>query len=87
MDPSYRRELLSLIINAGLEEDFIEWLSIQGIRHLVGRVDNIPEELLLAYVKEKKLIDAEEKDEISLRESSNEPGGNIYIKRKTKTPP
>ncbi|WP_042667613.1 hypothetical protein [Desulfurococcus amylolyticus] len=82
IDPSYRRELLSLIINAGLEEDFIEWLSIQGIRHLVGQVDNIPEELLLAYVKEKKLIDTEEEDEMSLREPSSEPDGNIYIKRK-----
>jgi hypothetical protein len=60
LDPSLRRELISLIINAGLEEDFIDWLKTQGRTHIIGRMDNVPDELLLVYVREKRLTIDEE---------------------------
>ncbi|ADV65327.1 hypothetical protein [Desulfurococcus mucosus] len=82
MDPSYRRELLSLIVNAGLEEDFIEWLRTQGVKHLYGQLDNIPEELLLAYIREKKLEDAGEDIEASSPEAPEEPDGGVYVRSK-----
>lgn len=80
LDPSIKRELISLIINAGLEEDFIEWLKIQGRTHIIGKMDNVPDELILAYVREKRLVIEEEfvlpeKVEVG-------PGEDIYVKSK-----
>ncbi len=57
MDPNYRRELIKLILDAGLEEDFTQWLRQQGYTHFFGRLDNIPGELIETYVKLRKLID------------------------------
>ncbi|MEM2009616.1 MAG: hypothetical protein QXV51_02105 [Thermosphaera sp.] len=78
LDPSMKRELISLIINAGLEEDFIEWLKIQGRTHIIGKMDNVPDELILTYVKEKKLV---VEDELILPETIEMgPGEDIYVK-------
>jgi hypothetical protein len=55
LDPEERRHYLNLILQAGLEEDFLEWLRQQGITHVVGRFDNIPLELIKAYAGERKL--------------------------------
>jgi len=54
-----RESLLRLIINAGLEENLIEWLNSKGYRDFFGKLDNIPLDLLLEYVNEMKLIDTE----------------------------
>ncbi|WP_434731062.1 hypothetical protein WLZ34_05545 [Thermogladius sp. KZ2Tp1] len=65
LEPRERREYLELIVQAGLEEDFIEWLRLQGITHIIGRFDNIPLELIKAYIAEKKLeVDAEAHEDI-----------------------
>lgn len=78
LDPSFRRELISLIINAGLEEDFIEWLKTQGRTHIIGKMDNVPDELLLVYVREKKLT-VEEETVIPERVEAG-PEDDLYIK-------
>ncbi|WP_440059672.1 hypothetical protein ACSU1N_00490 [Thermogladius sp. 4427co] len=62
-DPRERRELVDLIIQAGLEEDFLNWLRIQGITHVVGKFDNVPIELIRAYVEEKKLYPPDKVEE------------------------
>lgn len=56
LDPEARRRMAQLIIEAGLEEDFINWLKAQGISHVVGKFDNVPAELLQAYIAEKRLV-------------------------------
>ena len=66
MRPALTREdkerLLKLIVTAGLEEDFTQWLEKRGYNYIFGRLDNIPDELVLEYVREKRLLadDAEE---------------------------
>jgi len=54
-----RESLLRLIINAGLEENLIEWLNSKGYRDFFGKLDNVPLELLMEFVNEMKLIDTE----------------------------
>ncbi|ABN69649.1 hypothetical protein Smar_0542 [Staphylothermus marinus F1] len=68
MDPSYKRALLRLIIDAGLEEDFTKWLEQQGYKYIFGRLDNIPGELIETYVKIRKLLSNEDEDEKLFRE-------------------
>ena len=52
-----RYSLIRLIINAGLEEDFIEWLNNHGYHDFFGRLDNVPVKLIEEYVSTKKLLD------------------------------
>jgi len=78
LDPSFRRELISLIINAGLEEDFIDWLKTQGRTHIIGKMDNVPDELLLVYVREKKLTVEEEP--VLPEKVEAGPGDDLYVK-------
>jgi len=80
LEPSYRRELRSLIVNSGLEEDFMEWLSIQGIRHVFGQLDNIPDELIVAYLAEKKLLETGVEEKVEYVGLPDEPGGGVYVR-------
>ncbi|MET1159701.1 MAG: hypothetical protein ABWW65_01960 [Thermoprotei archaeon] len=48
-------ELINLIYTAGLEEDFLKWLSKQGYKDIVGKLDNVPIDVIERYVHEKKL--------------------------------
>ncbi len=83
MDPKHKRELLRLIIDAGLEEDFTQWLSQQGYNYLFGRLDNIPDELLETYVRIRKLLIDSEDDklfrEIMGMEEAEPPGKRNFI--------
>ncbi len=64
MEPEKKRELLKLILDAGLMEDFINWLQQQGYSYVFGKLDNIPGELVEAYVKIKKLVVEDEDNKI-----------------------
>ena len=79
-----RTSLIRLIINAGLEEDLIEWLSSKGYKDFFGKLDNIPLELLEEYVSLKKLLD--EGDDKELIEEINSidyyDSGRSYIRAK-----
>ncbi len=55
IDPEQKRELIKLIIDAGLEEDLLNWLKQQGYSYFFGKLDNIPDELILTYVRIRKL--------------------------------
>ena len=57
LSPLEKQNLLKLIVSAGLEEDFMKWLERQGHKYIFGRLDNIPDELVLAYINERKLMD------------------------------
>ncbi len=57
LSPSEKQELIKLIVQAGLEEDFLHWLEQQGYRYFFGRLDNIPDELIVTYVRIKRLTD------------------------------
>lgn len=57
LSPSEKRDLVKLIIEAGLEEELVRWLEQQGYTYVFGRLDNIPDELIEAFVREKKLKD------------------------------
>ncbi len=63
-DPQRKREFVKLILDAGLMEDFINWLRQQGYNYVFGKLDNIPGELVEAYVKSKKLVVEDEDSEI-----------------------
>jgi len=56
MESDKKYSLLRLIVNAGLEEDLMDWLSRHGYRDLYGRLDNIPTQVIEKYVDEKKLL-------------------------------
>jgi hypothetical protein len=88
MDPKRKRELLRLIIDAGLEEDFTQWLSQQGYNYLFGRLDNIPDELLETYVRIRKLLVDNEDDklfrEIMKMEEVEPPEKRNFIPAKKK---
>ncbi len=73
MDPERRRELVKLILDAGLMEDFIKWLQLQGYTYLFGKLDNIPGELIETYVKEKKLLESEDEDREIIEEALTTP--------------
>ena len=62
LSPSEKRELVKLIIEAGLEEELVKWLEQQGYTYVFGRLDNIPDELVEAFVREKKLRDLGENE-------------------------
>ncbi len=62
LTPLEKQELVKLIVQAGLEEDFLKWLEQQGYKYFFGRLDNIPDELIEAYVKERKLMDLGENE-------------------------
>lgn len=62
LSPREKEYLLKLIIQAGLNEDFTKWLEDQGYKFIFGKLDNIPDELIEAYVKEKKLLDLGEEE-------------------------
>ncbi len=57
LSPSEKHSLVKLIVESGLEEELMKWLEQQGYTYLFGRLDNIPDELLLAFIREKKLTD------------------------------
>jgi hypothetical protein len=59
-----RYSLLRLIVTAGLEEDFINWLGEKGYHDIYGRLDNIPPHLVEEYVSAKKLLDTDIDKEI-----------------------
>lgn len=89
MDPSRKRDLLRLIINAGLEEDFTRWLMQQGYKYIFGRLDNIPGELIETYVRTRKLLingDEDEKlfSEIMKMEELEPPEKRNFIPAKKK---
>lgn len=69
MSEDKRYSLIRLIINAGLEEDFIEWLNKQGYHDFFGRLDNVPVEIIEKYIRVKKLLD--EGDDHKLIEEIN----------------
>ena len=83
LSPSEKYELVKLIVDAGLEEDFMEWLRNQGYTHLFGRLDNIPDELIESYIRIKKLLPAEDYDSYleALRnmDELEPPGKRTYI--------
>ena len=56
MDPLRKRELIRLIMDAGLEEEFTNWLKQQGYTYFFGKFDNIPGELIETFVREKRLL-------------------------------
>lgn len=62
LTPKEKEHLLKLIVQAGLEEDFTHWLEEQGYKFIFGRLDNIPDELVEAYVREKRLLDLGEEE-------------------------
>ncbi len=72
LDPQRKRELVELIVNAGLEEDLLEWLKQQGYTYFFGKLDNIPDELILTYVKIRKLLVVDE-DEKFISEAVSTP--------------
>lgn len=74
MNSDRRRSLLRLIINAGLEEEFINWLKQRGYRDLYGRLDNVPLHVIDEFVHEYKL----DYDENSDRELINEINNTDY---------
>ncbi len=57
LSPSEKQELIKLIVQAGLEEDFLKWLEQQGYKYFFGRLDNIPDELITTYVRVRRLTD------------------------------
>ncbi len=65
MPPSEKERLLKLIVTAGLEEDFTRWLEQRGYTYIFGRLDNIPDDLIVTYVMEKRLL-ADDSDEVKM---------------------
>ena len=87
MDPLHKRELIRLIIDAGLEEEFTNWLKQQGYTHFFGKFDNIPGELIETFVKEKRLLadideDKEFFNELLRSEELEPPDKRNYIPAK-----
>ncbi len=82
--------LLRLVINAGLEEDLIEWLNKKGYHDFYGRLDNIPSKLIEEYVSLKKLL-IEDNDAELLKEINSidyeETHGKGYIRAKRNLSP
>ncbi|GEM_PF-1866203 len=89
LTPSEKRDLVKLIVEAGLEEELMEWLKQQGYTYVFGRLDNIPDELIEAFVREKKLDDMGE-DEYriyyELKDVEPETKRNIIPSRKPRKP-
>ncbi|MEM1675102.1 MAG: hypothetical protein QXX35_03385 [Desulfurococcaceae archaeon] len=71
MNISRKHSLLRLIVNAGLEEEFIEWLKQHGYKDLYGRLDDIPIEIIEKFVNDKKLFYEEDVDKELLIEINN----------------
>jgi len=87
MDSSNRKhELLRVIINAGLDEDLINWLRNRGYTDLYGRLDNVPLEILEEYFRGKKLSpDIDESELIrEINELDHVDDKRGYIKAKSR---
>ncbi|RLG83493.1 MAG: hypothetical protein DRO40_04505 [Thermoprotei archaeon] len=85
LNPCEKQELIKLIVQAGLEEDFMKWLEEKGYNVIFGRLDNIPDELLVAYVRNMKLLDnGEDEDHIYEDLSEVEPDTKVIPAKKAK---
>ena len=73
LEPEKKRELIKIILDAGLEEDFMKWLEMQGYTYFFGRLDNIPDELVETYVRVKKLVIEEDEDQEIFKEAITTP--------------
>ncbi|OYT40553.1 MAG: hypothetical protein B6U89_01735 [Desulfurococcales archaeon ex4484_58] len=85
MDMDRKYLLIRLIVNAGLEEDFMTWLKDRGYEDLYGRLDNIPLDIIEEYVNSRKLLDTSDDYELIKEINSidyDDEHGKGYIRAK-----